>query len=272
EAIGNGERSRYIRADEISFDRIVRADADRHSRLRVTGNDVARRRRRASDGVVIRVVIDRDAVDSIGDGDGASHIRADEVTLHLIVMRVDAVEVYSICSKWVVIVSRDDVARAGLCPADGVARSVDENSVTAAEPDCAGGVCADEVALDQVTSRAGTADVLRDLHAIEAVPGKDLARARRRAADDVVVRSARIAVRLEAAAVNQDGARIVSGGAAVSSDRVAGDSRADEIAADNVPVRTRNASIPRQYDRVIESMDGEPLNDGIACPNHQAIE
>src|SRR5262249_24261970 len=104
----------------------------------------------AADRVAGGAGTELDAVTAVGDGGGASSIRADEVAGHQVVVRSRAADLHAVGG-----VARGHIARAGGGAADGVAggAEVDDHAGAVGERGGAGGVGTDPVAHHQVARR-----------------------------------------------------------------------------------------------------------------------
>src|SRR5205085_8565603 len=215
-------------ADKVALNDVVTCGvraADADARAGPTGDDVARARRRAADGVAAGV-LHPDTCAEAGDGGCARSIQADVVTFDEIIVCADVAEDAG------AVVTGDDVALAGRCAADAVtARALEVDAIKCvAEIGCAGYVRAEIVADDDVVG--GCAD---DEDADAAVAGDDVAGGSCRPADGVVVRVA------DGDAVD----RVGQGGRA-------GGVCADEATGDDIPVRRINVDAV-----ALEAVDGE---------------
>src|SRR5262249_30184798 len=135
-----------VRADGVALDEgVVRAARQDYALKAAGGDDVTRPGVRAADDVVGRA-FDEDALKVVAHRNSAGNVDADQVSLHHVPVRA-AEEGDAVAG-----VAGDDIAGAGLRPADRVLRGHEgcDAVESIAHVDCAGNVRADVVPLDRV--------------------------------------------------------------------------------------------------------------------------
>ena len=155
------------------------AVADRNAVPCVAGNQIARARNRAADGVVDGFV-DVDAVLRIRDGRCSGSVRADEVTAHEVgKYRVAR----ALDQNAMLVISRNDVALSRCGAADDVVVAAEKRYARqrVAQVRHPVDIRSDQVARDLVTDRREA-----NRHSVLAVAGDEIARAAGRPANNIV--------------------------------------------------------------------------------------
>ena len=205
EAVAVAQRRRAINrsADKVSLDRIPGGIGQQNSPFAVGGDQIARPRQSAANGVGRRV-FEIKAQTRIAQRGCAADISPDNIALKLISSCAAANQ------KDPVIVAANQVASARTCPADEICRRVREINAPerVSERHGAGDIGADGIALKLVSRGAGANQVYPGA----SIPGDDVAGTGSCAADDIRRRvreaDARLAVWQAAAATSPSADKI----------------------------------------------------------------
>src|SRR5207237_6763835 len=181
--VAEGGGARSVQPDGIGLHGVAgRGRAvEPHAGPVVAGDDVVgdeRPDRRAVGELLC--VAGADAAEVIAEGERAGHVRADVVALHdAVAGRVHAQ-----------FIAGDDVARGRGRAADWILSIHEDAGLYAVTEGLrAGRVRADQIALYLVAGRVRTRIEVADAHAAAIVAGDEVARAGRRAADEIIVRA-----------------------------------------------------------------------------------
>ena len=179
-AVAAAQHSGPVRADPVARHGVARAAGEEHAVLRIAGNHVARARRRTADDIA-RAARHVHAAEPVAQHVRACHVEAETVSRHHVRHRV------RVDNHPAVAIAGDEVAREQVGSADDIVMAEREShaGVAVAEIRAAGDIGADEISLDAVVVKLVRGGG-EEINAALAIGGNDIARAGRRAADEIV--------------------------------------------------------------------------------------